>query len=506
MTEPAAHDDRAARAGAWLIALAMCAWSAWSRWRYLDASPYPLGVDGYFYAGQLRALLEHGGLQWPASPLAFWLMAPLAALTDPIVGAKLGAALLGAAAGVPAYLLGRRLGGSRAAGLLACAVVTASAGSFYLSVEFVKQGVGVTVALTALVAIARALEAPGRTRLAVAAAAVIATAATHKLAAGLVAVIAVPAVLVELRARGRLDARHLRPVALVGAGLVAVAIVLGALFPQRFLAARDLQLAGRVLGGPARWSLPALDLGDHLLWIGHDAVIAAAAALALIGAVVAVRRASTVRPAERALALAFAGLALIIALPWLDVGDPQGLGFRLRLVAFVPAGLAAAAALGALAAYVPARARDPMLAAFAAVWFLAQPPTRDEGVVRAHPAMIAAIRALDGVVPHGDVVIATERHVAFMTAWYVRVPVALDPASVPRARRWRLLTLYFVGDGSPLDRALEAARAQPHLIPPRGLHARHPDGLVLVAEPTWDWVLAQLPVKSRAWAQAWHTI
>src|SRR6185436_14102263 len=103
-------------------------------------------------------------------------------------------AIGGALAGVPAYALGRRLGGgARAAGLVACAMIVSSAGSFYLSVEFVKQGVGLTIAVAALVAIARALEAPGRRRIAIAAGAVIATALTHKLAAGLVAVIAIPA-------------------------------------------------------------------------------------------------------------------------------------------------------------------------------------------------------------------------------------------------------------------------------------------------------------------------
>jgi len=32
----------------------------WQRWRLLTASPFPLGVDGYFYPIQLRSLLERG--------------------------------------------------------------------------------------------------------------------------------------------------------------------------------------------------------------------------------------------------------------------------------------------------------------------------------------------------------------------------------------------------------------------------------------------------------------
>ena len=72
---------------------------------------------------QLRALLEDGGLAYPASPLVFWLMAPLAAWLGPLAGAKLGAAALGALVAVPAFGLGRRLGG-RSAGLVAAALAT----------------------------------------------------------------------------------------------------------------------------------------------------------------------------------------------------------------------------------------------------------------------------------------------------------------------------------------------------------------------------------------------
>jgi hypothetical protein len=86
------------------------------------------------------------------------------------------------------------------------------------------------------------------------------------------------------------------------------------------------------------------------------------------------------------------------------------------------------------------------------------------------------------------------------------VPVALSPASVSRAHRWRLMPLAFIGAGSALDHALLDARRAPDLVPPRGLHPRNPDGLVLVAEPTWEWVLQHVPPKTRAWATAWHTI
>ena len=116
----------------------------------LSDSPFPVGVDGYFYPVQLRSLLETGTLEYPAAPLAFWLMAPLAAVTDPITGAKLGAALFGALVALPAYGVGARLGRGRAAGLVAAALATTSAGSAFLTIEFVKNGIGLTMLLTAL--------------------------------------------------------------------------------------------------------------------------------------------------------------------------------------------------------------------------------------------------------------------------------------------------------------------------------------------------------------------
>jgi hypothetical protein len=496
----------------------MCGLAAWRRWLFLDESPYPTGVDGYFYAVQLRSILEHGHLHWPASPLAFWLMAPFAALTDPIVGAKLGAALGGALAGVPAYALGRRLGGGHGAGLLACAIVTASAGSFYLSAEFVKQGFGVTVALTALVAILRALEQPTRARIAAAAAAVLATLLTHKMAAVLVVVTAGPALIVELRARSVLGApregayvvrrgRRLVIGALVAG--VALLIAAGLLFPARFPSPADLHLVTGLFAGRARWSLPALDLGDHALAMGHEALAGVIAAALLAAGLAATRAQPIGRPAERALAIALAALALVIAVPWLSVGvgDLEGLGFRLRLVAFVPLALVGAAALGRLVQRFPVRpfGRDALVALFALGWLAVQPPRPAEGIIGAHPALVEAARALEGVVPEGDTVVVTERHLAFIAAYYGRVSVALDPETVPRARRWRLLTLFFITSGSPLDHALLDARRVTDLVPPRGLHARDPNGVVLVAEPTWDWVLEHLPPKARAWAAAWHT-
>jgi hypothetical protein len=66
------------------------------------------------------------------------------------------------------------------------------------------------------------------------------------------------------------------------------------------------------------------------------------------------------------------------------------------------------------------------------------------------------------------------------------------------------LPLAFIGMGSPLDD--ELLRARTESSPPIGLHARHPNGLVLVPEATWQRVLARLPADPRARYAAWPTI
>jgi hypothetical protein len=44
------------------------------------------------------------------------------------------------------------------------------------------------------------------------------------------------------------------------------------------------------------------------------------------------------------------------------------------------------------------------------------------------------------------------------------------------------------------------------LVPPLGFHPRHRNGLVLVTEPTWDWLMAQLSPDERAYWGRWPTI
>ena len=499
----------------------LVAWSAWQRWAVLAASPFPLGVDGYFYPLQLRSLLAGHGLAYPDFPLTFWLMAPFAALTDPVVGAKLAAAFYGALMAVPMYGVGRALGGSRAAGLVAAVVAVTSAGSMFLTFEFVKNGIALTIAVGALWGVLHAAAAPTRARIALALVGVGAAVLAHKMAAGLVLGVGVPAALDAAVMRGALRGRRLVY------ALLAIATAAGlviALAPTLRILAAGLWTAD------AAWDAPALAFGRVRLMMGHEPLIGAIlAGLAAVGLGRRVPRWLAPRlpagaalppmaPGVRGAAWMVLALAVVIGLPWLATTDAQGLGFRLRAAAFVP--LALCAALGVRAVAGPltlviaaladaawvAQLRAGLVIAAALAMFLATPRDRTEGQIVAHPAMVASIMALDGEVPAGDVMIIPERHLMFMAAWYTGQPTRLRPEPVPAARRWRVMPLAFIRAGSPLDDALMAARRTPGVIPPLGLHPRHPNGLVLVREVTWAWLLAQLPSADRRRFARWPTI
>ena len=501
------------------IAAALVAFVAWSfaqRWSVLAASPFPVGVDGYFYPIQLRSLLETGSLQYPASPLTFWLLAPFAAATDPITGAKLGAACYGALIALPAYGIGASLGNGRGPGIVASALATFSAGSAYLTIEFVKNGVAITVALAALWAVLRALDRPTRGRIVVALVGVAAAVLGHKMAAAIVLGIAVPAAIAE--AAGRLRGR--RAAGLYGGLAIGVGVVvaLGMIAPHRFLSSSDAALLDGLLTGDANWSLPVVDiagtppLGEPLHQLGYEPLIGAVLGVLAV-AVLALDRSRPRRRGATVVSWIVAALAIAIGLPWLAVDDPQGLAVRVRIVAFVPMAICAAIVLGsALRFAVPRLAEQPRLArgvvcgVLALVFALRVPGSRREGLVEIHPALISGALALPGHIPDGDVAIVPERHIAFMVAWYTRTPISIRPEPIAIERRWRLLPGAFVGIGSPLDDALLAVRARPELPPPIGLHPYAPNGLVLVPEVTWNHVLARLPWRDRARFHRWPTI
>jgi hypothetical protein len=103
-----------------------------------------------------------------------------------------------------------------------------------------------------------------------------------------------------------------------------------------------------------------------------------------------------------------------------------------------------------------------------------------------------------------DTMIAPERHIVFMVAWYTRAHVQIRPDGVAPEHRWRLVPLAWIGMDSPLDVALLAARSGPH--PPLGFHSRHPNGLVLIPEETYQRVLESLAPEVRVHWSRWRTI
>lgn len=554
---------------AWACVLATVAYSVTERWAVLGASPFPLGVDGYFYPVQLRALLQTGHLAYPASPLAFYLLAPFAAATDPVTGAKVGAAVLCALIAVPAYVVGVQLSRQRAVGVLVAVLAGRSAGSAYCSIEFVKNGIGLTVAVAALAAVLGCLRTPTRARVTGALVAVVAAVLTHKMAAAIVVAIAVPATLSELAGRGILRGRRLL-YAVSALALAAIAMVLlGAAAPERFLSPADLALVAGMVTRTPHFELPALLVPRHMLGYepllcGLVTLVAAVGLLAerqtrggriagvlvapvhRFGLVLAARLApasaagdaasgDTAPPAPasgaptstsatrrtvrelhplpssglRMAAWCILGFGALIALPWLAVDDPDGLGFRIRVAAFVPMALATAIALRTWLVAVPAPIRATAVSVLVVLATLHTPGTRTEGRVLMHPALISAVTALPSHVPPGAVVVIPERHLLFLAAWYTHLDLRLRPDGIPPARLVRALPLGgFIVAGSPLDAALIAARGEPSIPPPVGLHARHPNGFVLVTDATWHWLLDRVgrddPRARRYWA-AWPT-
>lgn len=502
---------------------ALVAASFTERWELLASHPFPVGIDGYFYPIQLRSLLETYALHYPSAPLGLWLMAPLAAATDPITGAKLGAALYGALIALPAYAVGARLGRGRGAGLVAAVLATKSAGSAYLSIEFVKNGIGLGVALAAVWLVLRALEAPSGGRQAAAIAGFAAAMFTHKMAAGLVAIIAVPAVIAAGAGRGRLRGRRLLyRLCGLAAAVVALAVI-GLVAPRRLLSPGDAALAEGLFTADARWDAPAfVGRSGAALELGHEALIGCWLAIAALlvrsrwgrraievatHAIIPREHVGPPRPAmppgDAAAGWTLAAIAIVLGLPWLDVTEPQGLGFRLRIAAFVPLALVAALVAGRVLAHI--RHRDLALAALALALAFHTPGERDEGLVPTHPAVVTSIQAMTGRIPPGDVVIVPERKIAYMITWYLRVPARTQPGRIPAERRWRVMLRNWIGVDSPLHDALLAARDRPGASPPPpiGLHPSHPNGMVLVSEAAWQALAAALP-PGAPWAR-WPT-
>ncbi|MCC6996906.1 MAG: phospholipid carrier-dependent glycosyltransferase [Deltaproteobacteria bacterium] len=489
-------ERRAPAALAVAAVLALVAWAVWARLGLLCADERAVGVDGYYYAVQLRALLEHGQLHYASAPVSLWLMLPFAAGFGVLTGAKVAAAVLTALAAVPGYLVVRRLTRSRAAGVLSAALLATSAQGFFLSTEFVKQGIALTLLLCALAALAawRDPAAPERSGwrrwlapgLAVGFA--LATAFAHKLAFGLL-------VIFMLRALVLAPPAGLRSRAGVIAAGVAVAALVVAILVS--FGARDLATVRELLGHAGRMH------HRREVWLAAAAAVSLAVTLALTST-------STALPPHTFVLAILAGPAAIglflLVLPFAT--GPNALGPRLRLCAFIPLALCAPVALSRLAArlHLPPRIAASALLALALAIVVVTPRRPREGVVRTPPAVLTLAR-LATAVPADALIITTERRLAYFITWATRLsapshppaPIALDPA-----RSFRVLPGFAIPRRNrrvpPFERALPAG-----LAPIIHLDPGAPLAWLAFPEDTYRAFLDSLPPDERASLEPWRS-
>lgn len=371
---------------------------------------------------------------------------------------------------------------------------------------------------------------------------------THKMAAGLVLGIAIPAAIVEAFRRGKLRWRRILPIA-IGLGIV---VLLGIAMPERFLSPGDLDLIDGLFTADADWSLPVrgklrlsyepiicavLSIGAAVAMIleqpdrrarlillaivvqtageliGIGTVIVSNWPIAFVGIALALggmlmrRRIARTAPGpfttregagRDVVAWSMVALGVLIALPWLDVTDGQGLAMRLRAIAFVPMAFCGSIVVRAILDRIPAP-RTVIAAALSLVIAMIHVGGTVEGRSTAHPALVASAQLVK--IPEGKVAIIPERQIAFMIAWYARASINLRPEPIEADRRYRVLTLKFLGAGSQLDTALLAR--PPGVV---GVHPLHPNGMVVIPEATWRSLLERITGVERIRLDVWPTI
>jgi hypothetical protein len=483
---------RRAPAIAALAVAAIVAITFVARWRYLSSFDTAVGVDGYYYAVQLRSLLAGEGLYYPASPMAFWLMLPGAWVLGPIAGAKLGAALGTAATAIPVYAIVRRATGDRAAGVLGASLIATSAGSFYLSTEFVKQGIGLTLALAFVASIGAALDAQSerqrRTRYALAGALFVATLLSHLTAVGIATLFAVPPLWVYLRQGD--GGNRLRAVTRIAAMMVVAALLVLLVVP----AARKALAFGGIFGPASFDYMGERTFRYEVAFAAAAGALLAIAARGRAGAEARAARSGAPSAAARALLYGPATFAIVLALPWLSLDDPNGLVYRVRLMAFAALAICAPAALNLLMA----RARPAYRLAMAAVASLGVlalvPFTYTVPVVVPNRAMVPSLTAIAQHTPPDAVIIASDNALAFLVKWVTNREGRMKPIASDLRPTYRLLSPGIV-PAVQFDRFRQQLPA--HLSPPIRLSPSQPP-MWLIAEPTWRALVDSLPPAQRA--------
>ena len=124
----------------WALLLLMSSLAFAVRLGRMLGSDHPLGTDGYYYVVQVQSLVSQGNLHVPdASWVHAWLAAVAGLVGAPVLGVKIGAALLAAALVPAAWLLGRRLGSGVVGAWILAGWVAASPTLTHLAGDFPKN-------------------------------------------------------------------------------------------------------------------------------------------------------------------------------------------------------------------------------------------------------------------------------------------------------------------------------------------------------------------------------
>jgi len=427
----------------------------------------PRGLDGHYYAVQLRSLLETGRLYYPGMPLAFWLLAPFAALTNPIVGTKLGAAFFAALAVPAIVLIVHSITRDVAYAALGGVLAATSAQSVQLTTEFVKQGVGLTLVLTLLAVAARAHK-PRHWILAMILG--VACVITHGTSAALAVWFLAPIVIARTHGPTRVKV-------LTGLALVAAAF----LWRYRGLLLEMGDIQSRV-EAPLETRLTAL-------------------IIVLLCVAAYVRRADGLGWIP--ILAGPATFAIVLNLPIFEQASAASLAPRLQLMSFVSLALCLPVAL-----YLLARRALVAVAVIIAVLPFALTSFREAARIRYEPPeqLTQEVVKLRGLLPSDALLIAQEHSTAFQVKWLTGVEtVSTEPRSIDPSRTWRLLS---TGIPKPIK---ERLRSFEETTPNRGSRTIRTSAasshftLVVVPEPTWRAFVASLPPDLRATVDPWPT-
>ncbi|MBN2498726.1 MAG: hypothetical protein JXR96_29315 [Deltaproteobacteria bacterium] len=318
-------------------------------WRalLLCSQPDPLGTDGYFYAVQVEDLISLGRLHVPDASWVYGFLALWhAALDDSVLAVELGSAALAACCVPAAYLAGRGLGrfldartpnmaGEGAAGWALALWAAASPTLSHLAVDFPKS---LGFVAPALLCVWACTSRPQQRWSWIAAGGLGLVAAwAHRAGAGLLALSCLGLAIWWIAARPGLR------VWVLGAACAALALfALAAQWLPGLLHPADLaRLAGQLDSGlhiptpfayfAIRPTHPVQQVELGACWIALGLAVAAALR----------------RPATRALAAAL-GLPLAVCLLPFWRADVLDAGYRLALLAPVPASLLAIVGLPAV--------------------------------------------------------------------------------------------------------------------------------------------------------------